>query len=588
MVPFNRATRAAIIDELGRGMPVINRRRTYESVTEESMGRVLRRSAGMVGVLLLLLPAAAAAQATITGVVKDDSGAVLPGATVEASSPALIEKVRSVVTDATGQYRIVDLRPGTYSVTFSLTGFSNVKREGIELTGTFVATANADLKVGSVSETITVTSEAPTVDVQSTRSQQTLSKDILAGIPTSRTNSNIAVLVPGLLSIRPDVGGVGSNPTSQGDTGPIHGGRFIDPRSMTDGLTTSGFNGGSGTGNLVNVAGAQEVVISTSGGLGEKETSGVTVNVIPRDGANTFSGTFFVNGANGSMQSSNYTQELKDRGLTAPARLLKVYDVNPMGGGRIVKDKLWFFVTARVWGADVTVPGMFANKNAANPSAWTYDPDFTKQTFNDGINKTLPIVRLTGQATPRNKLTFYWSQQYSCERCRGGAGVGGGSIATATTESNGIFEFKPSHIFQTTYSSPVSSRFLVEAGYGAYLALYGSGVRSKTGTLAGEIDNSHNTELVRVVEQGGIIPGLSYRFPANFNQNQIAARTWRASASYVTGAHNAKFGYFGANMPSGEPTSPSTCRTPTSIGSTTACRTSSANRASARSRMASS
>jgi hypothetical protein len=196
---------------------------------------------------------------------------------------------------------------------------------------------------------------------------------------------------------------------------------------------------------------------------------------------------------------------------------------------------------------------MFANKNAANPLAWTYDPDYNNQTFNDGINRTLPIIRLTGQATPRNKLTFYWSQQYSCERCRGGAGVGGGSIATATTESNGIFEFKPSHIFQTTYSSPVSSRFLVEAGYGAYLALYGSGVNSPTGTLAGGIDNSHNTELVRVVEQSGIIPGLAYRFPASFNKNQIAARSWRASASYIPGAHNMKFGYFGALMPSGEP-----------------------------------
>src|SRR5262245_42990137 len=244
------------------------------------MGSVLRRSA-MVVILGLFLPAVAAAQATITGVVQDSSGAVLPGVTVEAASPALIEKVRSVVTDATGQYRIVDLRPGTYSVTFTLTGFSIVKRDGVELSGSFVATVNADLKVGNVAETITVTSQAPTVDLQSSKNQQILTKDVLAAIPTSRTNSNIAALVPGLTSIRPDVGGVGSNPTSQGDTGPIHGGRFIDPRSQTDGLTTSGFNGGSGTGNLVNVAGAQEVVVTTSGGLGEAETSGVTVNVIP-------------------------------------------------------------------------------------------------------------------------------------------------------------------------------------------------------------------------------------------------------------------------------------------------------------------
>src|SRR6266571_2180649 len=111
---------------------------------------------GLVALTLVLtIPAALFAQASITGVAKDPSGAVLPGVTVEASSPALIEKVRAVVTDGTGQYRIVDLRPGTYSVTFTLTGFSPVKREGIELTGSFTATVNADMRVGSVEETVT-------------------------------------------------------------------------------------------------------------------------------------------------------------------------------------------------------------------------------------------------------------------------------------------------------------------------------------------------------------------------------------------------------------------------------------------------
>ena len=132
------------------------------------------RGALVVALVSLLLPSAAYAQAAITGVVKDTSGGVLPGVTVEAASPVLIEKVRSVVSDDTGQYRIVDLRPGTYSVTFSLPGFSTVKREGIELSGTFVATVNGDLKVGALEETITVTGETPIVDVQSARSQQTV------------------------------------------------------------------------------------------------------------------------------------------------------------------------------------------------------------------------------------------------------------------------------------------------------------------------------------------------------------------------------------------------------------------------------
>src|SRR5438046_5844140 len=117
--------------------------------------------------LWVLMPSAAYAQAAITGVVKDASGGVLPGVTVEAASPALIEKVRAVATDGSGQYRIVDLRPGTYTVTFSLPGFSSVKREGVELTGTFVATINGELRVGALQETITVTGETPVVDVQS-------------------------------------------------------------------------------------------------------------------------------------------------------------------------------------------------------------------------------------------------------------------------------------------------------------------------------------------------------------------------------------------------------------------------------------
>src|SRR5437764_11378119 len=134
---------------------------------------------------VVLLPAAAFAQAAITGVVKDASGGVLPGATVEAASPALIEKVRTVVTDGTGQYRIVNLPPGVYEVTFTLTGFSTVKREGIEVTASFTASVNADLKVGAVAETITVTGETPVVDIQSATQTRALTAEAFKTIPTS-------------------------------------------------------------------------------------------------------------------------------------------------------------------------------------------------------------------------------------------------------------------------------------------------------------------------------------------------------------------------------------------------------------------
>ena len=136
------------------------------------VARSLRASARLAVWLLVLTPAAAHAQSTFTGVVKDTSGAVLPGVTVEAASPVLIEKMRSAVTDSTGSYRIVDLRPGAYTLTFTLTGFSIVKRENIELPANFTMTINGEMKVGALEETLTVTGAAPTVDVPNVRGRR--------------------------------------------------------------------------------------------------------------------------------------------------------------------------------------------------------------------------------------------------------------------------------------------------------------------------------------------------------------------------------------------------------------------------------
>src|SRR5712691_11794548 len=227
--------------------------RPCKHARRRAMVRLLQRSSAALLFLtvLLLLPSTAFAQAAITGVVKDASGGVLPGVTVEAASPVLIEKVRSVVSDDTGQYRIVKLRPGTYSVTFSLPGFSTVKREGIELAGTFVATVNADLRVGALEETITVTGETPIVDVQSAKVQTILNRDILAAIPTSRNAIGIQALIPGM-NVR-QAGLAGDGITGGGDAGgisggiggqagTIHGGSSASSRTKNDGLNT-GFTG---------------------------------------------------------------------------------------------------------------------------------------------------------------------------------------------------------------------------------------------------------------------------------------------------------------------------------------------------------
>ena len=284
------------------------------------MPRLIPRFSGslLVVLLSLLLPSAAHAQAAITGVVTDSSGGVLPGATVEASSPALIERVRSVASDSTGRYRIVDLRPGTYSVTISLLGFSSVKREGIELSGSFVATVDVKLTVGAVQETITVAAESPIVDVQSTRSQQTIGRDVLSSIASSRNVTGIQALIPGVTQA-PDAGGLTAS--MQGGATAIHGGRTNDSRIYADGINMGWAGTGGGGGQMPQVATAQEIVMTLSGGNAEAETGGFIFNAIPRDGGNNFSGQFNYSGSSGWLQGSNYTQALKDAGLRAPFEL---------------------------------------------------------------------------------------------------------------------------------------------------------------------------------------------------------------------------------------------------------------------------
>jgi hypothetical protein len=490
------------------------------------MKRLASRLAAAFGVLLLL-PAAAHAQAAITGVVKDASGGVLPGVTVEAASPALIEKVRSVVSDDTGQYRIVNLRPGTYSVTFSLPGFSTVKRDGIELTGTFVATVNGELKVGALEETITVTGETPIVDVQSARQQQTVSKDVLTAIPSSRNAGGIQALIPGM-STSNDSGGISG--TMTGGAGAIHGGRSDDSRTYADGINMGWAGGASGGGNMPQVSSAQEVVLTTSGGLGEAETAGVILNVIPREGGNAFSGEFAASGANGSMQGSNYTQSLQNQGLKTPQQLNKLYDVNPMVGGRIVRDKLWFYSTYRQVGANSTVPGMWVNLNAGNPNAWTVNFDKSQQASSDSMERAA-TGRITWQATPRNKFNFHWSEQYNDS-----AHTGGGT-ATQTIEATNRTYYIPSRQPNATWSSPISGKLLAEAGWGMYQARY---------RFAPRADGTFNPLMIRVVEQAGDIPGLASRMPSQFTHSLIGTlASLRASISYVTGAHSMKFGYQG-------------------------------------------
>jgi hypothetical protein len=507
---------------------------------------------------LVLLPTLAFAQASITGVVKDTSGAVLPGVTVEVASPALIEKTRSAVSDGTGQYRIVDLRPGTYSVTFTLTGFSSVKREGIELTGSFVASINADMKVGAVEETITVSGATPIVDVQSVRRQTTLSNEVLTTVPTARSWAATAVLIPGITIQAGTSADIQITPQMTVFGGA--GGRSNEGRMQVDGLNTgAALNGGGVSTYVADISNAQEVVTTTSGGLGEAEVGGPTLSIVPKSGGNTVKGQVYLSGVSSGMVGSNYSDALKTAGLATPGVLLQQWDYTGGVGGPIVKDRLWYYGTLRDEGQHRTIPGIFPNLNAGDPTKFTYAPDLTRSAQGDESFQ-LASIRLTTQITPRNKFNYHQDLQWPCngstftssgDGCRtqpsanavvGAIGLGG-LTATTSPETTGYLHTLVKNS-QFTWSSPVTNRLLLEAGLGTYRAAWGPFEQPGNATRG----------LARITEQAAqnfngvpIGANLIYR-SANWAQDWDNPNTWRASASYVTGAHSFKFGYIGGYL----------------------------------------
>jgi len=501
--------------------------------------RVVRvASLAAVWAVLLLLPRSVFAQASITGVVRDSSGGVLPGVSVEAASPALIEKVRSAVTDGTGQYRIEDLRPGTYTITITLQGFSTYKREGIELAGTFTATINADLKVGAVAETITVTGETPVVDVQSASREITLSTDVVKSIPTVRSYNGIVVVVPGVVTNLNDT--VTGTATTQF---PIHGGRNNEGRLTIDGLNIGNPPGGNQPpGYIADVGNAQEVTFITSGALGETETGGLTMNIVPRTGGNRISGSVFFSGTGQKLQSNNVTPELAAQGLAAATPLQKVYDLNAAGGGPIKQDKIWYYVNARTQGSTRLIAGVQYNLNAGDASQWLYKPDPNNQMYSDRTWENVS-GRITWQMTPRSKLGAFWDEQATCRKCSG-ATTGITDPPRVTPEATGVGATKPLRVPQVTWTSPVTSRLLLDAGLGG--VYYGWGNMER--------DPNPTRDLIRVAEQcaagcaaNGNIPGLVYR-SQDFGTNFTGSWNWKASAAYVTGAHSFKVGYQGTYM----------------------------------------
>jgi hypothetical protein len=472
---------------------------------------------GVIVCALLIPPAASAQQATasgIAGVVRDTSGAVLPGVTVEAASPALIEKVRSVVTDTEGRFNIVDLRPGSYVVTFTLTGFSTFKRDGIELPSGFTATVNADMQVGALTETITVTGESPLVDTRNVRKQTVVSSDLLNMLPSSVKNlNNLVALTPGFRGNEGfDVTGAYSGQI--GGTFHGKGGTNVqfDGMGIQHSLGNQGYNANAET--------VQELVLSTTGITADSNADGAIVNMIPKEGGNKFAGSSSGLYSSKNLMSDNLSQELIDRGLKSVNRLNYIYDSGVTLGGPIKRDQLWFFGSFREWGNERQAANKFYNKTQGTPF-YTLDfdrPGFAKEWYES------KALRVTWRASERNKFNVFADPQRDCH-CPALTASG----TPNAPETYFSYRLRPAGLYQVTWNAPITSRLLFEAG-------------------ASRADGSWPTyrqpEVTRddisILEQS---TGVRYNSGVTYATTQSVPRiSQRFSASYVTGSHAFKAG----------------------------------------------
>jgi hypothetical protein len=449
----------------------------------------------------------AAAQSVITGVAKDQSGALLPGVTVEASSSVLIEGARTAITDPDGQYRIVDLRPGRYVILFTLSGFETVRREGVDLPSDFTATVNADLRVGALEETITVSGAAPTIDLQSTARTQVVTRATLDAIPTGRSFQAFAALVPSVRMNSLDIGG------ARGSTQTYISLRGLDQAQTTlfiDGLpVTPGCCGQTYYSDAMN----QEITYQTSSLPAEVSPGGVRINMIPKDGGNRFSGGFVGAYRDGAWQGSNLTDRLISRGLTRIDHFEKIYDVDGALGGPIARNRLWFFTAHRRYGNDT-------------PVADTFYPDGRPGIQDD--RTWADMLRLTYQVNQRNKLTGFWNYT--------GKAVGH-QLTPGTDPIASLGWYAPNYLAAyVKLTSMITPKLLFEVGPSVgnvhHTFPMQPGVEKVPFTPEWYASASR-VDLDRVTRRIA---------PANTLRNRPGSVYLTGTASYVTGAHSLKMG----------------------------------------------
>jgi hypothetical protein len=514
----------------------------------------------------LLLPTTVLAQGSLTGTVRDGSGAVLPGVTVEASSPVLIEKMRTATTDGTGQYRIIDLPPGTYVLTFALPGFSTVKRDGIELAGTQTITIPIEMRVGSIEESVVVTGESPVVDVQNVKREVVMSSDVIEALPVARAAGALLNATPGLFV---DTNGPALSPTmtffnSRSNT---TNSNFVagEGRMTINGMTVAAARSGGVSSYVYDTSNAQEVVITVGGGLGESDTGGPVMNLVPKSGGNTFAGTAFFNAAGGWSRGNNLSGDLKalNPSLTQTPGILRAYDASVSYGGPIKKDRLWFFGSYRNLDTQTAMEGITANANAGDPSRWDWVGSPTNARLVQ--DRQMIIGRLTAQLG-RSRLSFNSEYQHRCEGTplkletngchnRGADWIGlGNNLApfqspeATSTAARGYFD-APFYVNQPFWTMALGSRVFVEAGYTAF----------RYNPIFGFPPPDGVTNLIPVTEQSNLInPATGQRYAPQSNYAYRAVESWgwavgktdgwRASASYVTGAHSMRIGYQGNRL----------------------------------------
>ena len=489
------------------------------------------------------LPVSAWAQTdttgAIAGVVKDITGGVLPGVTVEAASPALIEKVRVAVTDTGGQYRIVDLRPGNYTVTFALPGFATVRRDGIQLTTGFTATVNGDLNPGEVAETITVTGGSPIVDTHNVRTQTVLTAQMLSDLPTAPTVSGLAQLTLGASGAGADVGG---NRGETRATFAVNGAHGSDQEMTVDGMLIGTWYGLASARNIVvNQISIAETTVVTSGISAESETAGVQLVAISKDGANKFSSLFSGSYDNNHMQGDNLNDELRNRGVTSNAKVKRVYDWGIGVGGPIRRDRVWFYGASRWWGAQEYQPNAYFN---ASPNRLLYTPDLSRPAYLNQYNQDFG-VRLTWQMTSKQKLTVSDHFQDACQ-CYGSVSATLAPEATRNANDgglgDGIFGGRQ-QLIMANWAYPLTNRLLLEVG--AAFGLFYLSQSLSPGTTTNDISVTEQSTGLQYNALGGSL------FSAVYSTDPVTGlprnnRSWnlnqKVTATYVTGSHAFKVG----------------------------------------------